>query len=423
MAYGGESSSEGNDQFTQLLAAFQLTQERIDCRFTEFLYEVWQGQEEAAAKALKCVRREKPYTFQRKGNEEQAAFNDKVDETIAEAQAELKQDSGSTPALQRAHDTLATGRKLLAEHQKLIRMIADRSEYGWGVVAEYTADELADDSDDEKCLEKAEKAAERKAVKRKKKGGESSRTGKGRYNPAQAAPAPSVSAPTTASTYPAKRPVVAPAPARAIGPCFACGEMGHIRSYCPKTAPENRKWYPLHSCASGVELLPASSKEPGDPVVHDATIADWSGVELGSVGCCWEIEAAEQLESGELNPASPILVKGRLKLHIQFWKGELGAPAWVLSTIKEGYVLPLKSEPTPNSRQNQASAMLNQEFVQQCVADLLMGGCIKEVSDVPYICSPLSVVESSGGKKRLVINLRHLNQFLWKQKFKYEDFE
>ena len=42
----------------------------------------------------------------------------------------------------------------------------------WGVVVEYTADELADDSGDEKRLEKAERAAEHKAVKRRKKRGE-----------------------------------------------------------------------------------------------------------------------------------------------------------------------------------------------------------------------------------------------------------
>ncbi len=36
-------------------------------------------------------------------------------------------------------------------------------------MTEYTADELADDSDDEKRLEKAKKAAERKPGKRKKK--------------------------------------------------------------------------------------------------------------------------------------------------------------------------------------------------------------------------------------------------------------
>lgn len=36
-------------------------------------------------------------------------------------------------------------------------------------------------------------------------------------------------------------------------------------------------------------------------------------------------------------------------------------------------------------------------------------------------CSPLLVVTSSSGKKRLVINLRYVNRHLWKDKFKYED--
>ena len=66
-----------------------------------------------------------------------------------------------SPSLQRAQEALEKGTHLLAERQKLIK-IADRSANGWGVVAEYTADELADDSEDEKRLEKAEKAAERK---------------------------------------------------------------------------------------------------------------------------------------------------------------------------------------------------------------------------------------------------------------------
>ena len=32
-----------------------------------------------------------------------------------------------------------------------------------------------------------------------------------------------------------------PAALRPLGPCFACGEMGHLRHQCPKTG----KWYPL----------------------------------------------------------------------------------------------------------------------------------------------------------------------------------
>ena len=112
---------------------------------------------------------------------------------------------GSAQVIERAQEALAKGMKLLAERQKLIK-IADRSEYGWGVIVEYTAD-------DEKRLEKAEKAAERKAAKRKRKRAESSvKTGKGRYSTLQSAlsgPAPVAAASTT---YPSKRSQLLPAP-------------------------------------------------------------------------------------------------------------------------------------------------------------------------------------------------------------------
>ena len=66
--------------------------------------------------------------------------------------------------------------------------------------------------------------------------------------------------------------------------------------------------------------------------------------------------------------------------------------------------------------------MQNAEFVQWSVGDLLATACIREVAFQLYICTPLSIVESSGGgENRLVINLRQLNRYLWKQKFKYED--
>ena len=39
------------------------------------------------------------------------------------------------------------------------------------------------------------------------------------------------------------------------------------------------------------------------------------------------------------------------------------------------------------------------------------------------ICSSLSVVKSTSGKKRLVLDLRYVNKFLWKDKFKYEDIK
>ena len=48
--------------------------------------------------------------------------------------------------------------------------MTDRSEHGWATVDEYVADELADDSDDEKRLFKAEARAGRKLQASKAKG-------------------------------------------------------------------------------------------------------------------------------------------------------------------------------------------------------------------------------------------------------------
>ena len=57
---------------------------------------------------------------------------------------------------------------MIEEWQKLIRL-ADCSKHGWGMVEEYTADDLVVDSDDERQIENAERAANHKAAKRRKK--------------------------------------------------------------------------------------------------------------------------------------------------------------------------------------------------------------------------------------------------------------
>ena len=90
----------------------------------------------------------------------------------------------------------------------------------------------------------------------------------------------------------------------------------------------------------------------------------------------------------------------------------------MVSIIEAGYVLPLKSLPPPCVRKNQLSAKLHADFVQTSIDELVATGCVRHVEEVPHVCSPLSVVENAVGKKRLVLNLRYLNQHLWKQ---YED--
>ncbi|ETW96471.1 MAG: hypothetical protein ETSY2_46335 [Candidatus Entotheonella gemina] len=252
-------------------------------------------------------------------------------------------------------DALKEGRQLLTERQKLIK-IADRSEYGWGVVAEYTTDELAEDSDDEKRIEKAERAAEQKAAKRRKKKSGSITTGRPRRQPFPSAPvattAPPSVTPLQFATNTSRRPGAAPAPVqRPLGPCFACGELGHLRVHCPKLAAAEggRKWYPFDKGDSlYVHRVISPGRQPdkgcevycvSDEIVSGAPARQVlvDNQEFMLTSRLWEVGDEEM----------PTSVKGRLRNHIDFWREELQAPTYVLSTIESGYVLPLKSEPTP----------------------------------------------------------------------------
>ena len=135
----------------------------------------------------------------------------------------------------------------------------------------------------------------------------------------------------------------------------------------------------------------------------------------------FEAEASEVFEGLEpLNKLS--CVKGRLRERYEYWNSVLHAPEPILSIVKEGYFLPLVHEPAPFYRPNHCSVNVHESFVTDAVSELLLQQCVRTVSGRPHICSPLLVVvNQNSGKKRLVISLRYLNLFLWKDKFKYED--
>ena len=113
-------------------------------------------------------------------------------------------------------------------------------------------------------------------------------------------------------------------------------------------------------------------------------------------------------------------VKGRLRERLPFWK-EIGAGNWVTRILREGYALPFTKEPEPGFFNNNRSALNNREFVTKEILGLLSSGRIREVdiSDVHTI-SPLTVADN-GEKLRLILDLRHINQYLQVPKFKCED--
>ena len=73
----------------------------------------------------------------------------------------------------------------------------------------------------------------------------------------------------------------------------------------------------------------------------------------------------------------------------------------MLETLRNGYVLPFYTEPTPYILPNQHSAQIEVECATNAVAELLKGGYI-EVKELPVVGSPLSVVTNGMGKTMVI---------------------
>ena len=110
---------------------------------------------------------------------------------------------------------------------------------------------------------------------------------------------------------------------------------------------------------------------------------------------------------------------GRLRGQLAFWSDILDAPEFVLSMIETGYRIPFVQYPPHCNLKNHLSALKHHDFVQEAVAQLLRSHCITERTSPPFCVNPLAVAE--GKNLRSVIDLRHVNQYIFKNKFEYED--
>ena len=227
-------------------------QEEMSRKLLQLENDVRTSQEDASQRLAKKIRREKLPEFRKKGHEKQYFFIEEIKDRVETASGLLVKikpaDERDTALMEAASEELEAGSKALLARQKLIRM-ADRSELGWQVVNAYESDELASGDEDAKRIEKAEKAAEQKAERRRKKialKGARSRPLRRVSQPARDVGAPGPSR----SFVPA--PVIPQPPMshrRVPGPCFNCLEMGHLKGNCPKLS----KMYPLSKSVHGVE--------------------------------------------------------------------------------------------------------------------------------------------------------------------------
>ncbi|VDI19346.1 Hypothetical predicted protein [Mytilus galloprovincialis] len=114
-------------------------------------------------------------------------------------------------------------------------------------------------------------------------------------------------------------------------------------------------------------------------------------------------------------------VKGRLKEHLNYWQ-EIDTNTFVLDIIKNGYSIPFITTPPVMFNENNKSAYNNAEFVSEAITDLLRNNCIVQVKSRPHVVNPLTVSVQSSGKKRLILDLRLVNEHVWKSKIKFEDW-
>ena len=396
----GNTSGLDAGQFGLLLTAIANSKKEVNQQLDLFRKELSVSSHQVTEKLTRKLKMSKPVEFKKRGNEKQYQFNEAVDEQFGELEEELQKyatvedlPSSARPALKRIKKILEEGRKLIAGRQKLI-LLADRSQHGWDLVKQYEANELAEGSDDERKIRKAEKAAEKEAVKRAAARKKSTR-GMRRPAPYQRD--------QRVATWPEPRVPYQPyggnrssGNAGPVGPCHNCGEFGHLKYNCTKPRMQTNQ-YPFKGVSStgDCELFDACDLSSS---VHDHSLL---------------------LEG---YPAACITgVKGRLQASIAYWLSIVKAPESVLSIIRQGYVLPFASVPAGKWFKNHSSAFMDSVFVTETISGLLANNCVRLVTERPVVCSPLLVVSGSSGKKRLVINLRYVNLFLQKIKFKYED--
>ena len=124
----------------------------------------------------------------------------------------------------------------------------------------------------------------------------------------------------------------------------------------------------------------------------------------------------------ELENGHSLRVEGNLKNNLVFWRS-IGAPKFVLSIIKNGYRLPFISFPLAVKLRNNKSARIHADFVEQAVLELLNSDRVRMVNERPFVVNPLSVSVQPCSKKRLILDLRHVNKSLIKQSVNYEDWK
>ena len=162
------------------------------------------------------------------------------------------------------------------------------------------------------------------------------------------------------------------------------------------------------SAICGVERAPATGGPKGAAIC---------GTKCDPVqGCTTEESSGEQLSKFSGSVAK------KLTSCLAFWM-TFCTSLFILDIIRVGYKIPFISVPPKAIFSNNKSALTETDFVEAEISRLLSKGYIKWVSQPPHVVNPLTVSINDKGKRRLILDARHVNLHLFKFVVKYEGLE
>lgn len=103
-------------------------------------------------------------------------------------------------------------------------------------------------------------------------------------------------------------------------------------------------------------------------------------------------------------------MRGRLALCYDEWV-KLGGSGFILSVVCDGYKIPFIALLPPKVSYNNTSALNDTCCISEPISDLLGTKRVEILDHQPDIVNPLSVSVQPSGKKRLILDLRHVNLY------------
>ena len=132
------------------------------------------------------------------------------------------------------------------------------------------------------------------------------------------------------------------------------------------------------------------------------------------------MELSREQETGEYEESDAyISVKVSFKKHLSFWEKTIRANEKVCDILKNGYKLPFLCTRSNAEFKNNSSALKNSAFVEESVKEMFRASTIKECLTKPKVLNPLFL--STKCKKRLILDLRYVNNHLFRDKTKFDD--